>query len=183
MKQLVLLIGFVAFFACKSEKKKTQILETEDDTIVVNNEIEGNQYFEVILDAVVKKDDKFHLFYKDFNSKEYSSKRVLEVIVKGSENSQKLVFSIPEGIIPNGLRLDFGVNYSQEPITLNNLKITYNNKEFYFNDGKFEQLFKPNKYIIYNEKDKLITTQPINGSYDPNFVSINIEDIVFSMLD
>lgn len=183
MKQLILVISFVFLVSCKSETKNKQIIETNDTTIIINNENEGNLYFEVILDAVVKKDDKFHLFYKDFNNNGYSSDRVLEKIVKGSENNQLIIFSIPEEVIPNGLRLDLGVNFSQEPIIFNNLKIRYDNKEFSFNHGKFPQLFKPNKFVIYNEKDKLIYTQPINGSYDPNFVSINLEDIVFSLLD
>ena len=35
--------------------------------------IDGSTKFEVIMDVVVKKNDKFHLFYKDLNAKDYSS--------------------------------------------------------------------------------------------------------------
>ena len=39
------------------------------------------------------------------------------------------------------------------------------------------------EFVVYDENTKLITTKPIQEQYDPNFVSINLEDIVFSMLD
>lgn len=182
MKQLILLFCFFFIIACKFQNKNVKTVENEDSEIIINNKIKGNQYFEVILDVIVKKDDKFHLFYKDFNNNGYSSERVSESIVQGGESNQKILFSIPEGIVPNGLRLDFGVNYEQEPIIFNNLTIRYFNKEFYFKN-KFAQLFKPNKFASYNEIDKLIITKPIDGNYDPNFVSISLEDITFPLID
>ena len=183
MRPLIILITLILFFSCKSEKKPTKVIETPNNNFVINNEVEGHLFYEIILDVVVKKNDKFHLFYKDFNDNGYTSERVLEKEVRGSEDEQSIVFKIPEEIIPNGLRIDFGVNYSQEPIVLKNLKIRYDKKEFYFDDGKFEQLFKPSKYVSYNNTDKLIVTKPVGGAYDPNFVSVNIEGIVFPMLD
>ncbi|WP_123812054.1 hypothetical protein [Mangrovimonas sp. DI 80] len=183
MRLFFLIFCFVFFYSCKSEKKETKAIEAPNNSFVINDEVEGNLYFEIILEVLVTKDDKFHLFYKDLNDTEYSSERVVERIVKGSENLQTIVFSIPEEVIPNGLRLDVGVNFSQEPIFLKNLKIRYDKKEFYFNDGKFEQLFRPNKFISYDSLDQIIFTQSIDGIYDPNFVSINLEDIVFSMID
>ncbi|MHA7942474.1 hypothetical protein ACJOV8_005345 [Formosa sp. 3Alg 14/1] len=183
MRLLIILITLISFFSCKSEKKSSKDIEANDHQFVINNEVEGHLFYEIILDVVVKKDDKFHVFYKDFNNSGYAPERALMNEVKGSEDVQSIVFKIPEEIIPNGLRIDFGVNYSQEPIVLKNLKIRYDKKEFYFDDGKFEQLFKPSKYASYNNTAKLIVTQPIDGAYDPNFVSVNIEGIVFPMLD
>lgn len=168
--------------SCKSDKKENKI-ESEKPTISINNDIEGHSYYEVIMDIVVLKDDKFHVFYKDFNNDGFSDQRVIEAVVKGSKDPQQVVFAIPEEIIPNGLRLDFGINYGQDPIKLNNLKIRFDKNEFDFNDGKFEQLFKPNKFVSYDVENQKIITEPIDGAYDPNFVSINLEDIVFSLMD
>ncbi|EGV43072.1 hypothetical protein BZARG_1632 [Bizionia argentinensis JUB59] len=183
MKRLFLFFCFVSIISCKSDKKEEQKTIPIDNTITTNTEIDGKMYFEIIMDAVVLKDDKFHVFYKDFNDGGFSGERVIEALVKGNVNNQQIIFAIPEEIIPNGLRLDFGVNYGQEPIKLNSLKIRFDKREFQFNDGKFEQLFKPNKFVIYGEKDKEIITEPIDGLYDPNFVSINLEDIIFSLMD
>lgn len=172
----------ISFISCKSDKKEN-IIESDKSAIVTNNDINGNMYYDVIMDVVVLKDDKFHVFYKDFNDQGFSDQRVIEAIVKGSKDPQQLVFAIPEEIIPNGLRLDFGINYGQDPIKLNSLKIRFDKNEFDFYDGKFEQLFKPNKFVTYDIENQNIITEPIDGIYDPNFVSINLEDIVFSLID
>lgn len=182
MKKIILLICFAAFVSCKLDKKEEQIMP-DKNLIITNNDIDGKLYFEVIMDVVVLKDDKFHLFYKDFNDNGYSDQRVIEAVVKGSEDNQQIVYAIPEEIMPIGLRLDFGINYNQEPIKLNKLKLRFDKKEFEFNDGKFEQLFRPNKFVSYDVENHKIVAEPIDGFYDPNFVSINLEDIVFSLID
>lgn len=181
MRKILPIIFLFLLVTCKSKNKETP--PPQESSILINNKIDRNFHFKVIMDVVVKKDDKFHLFYKDLNTNEYSPDRVLEKSIKGSEKIQTIIFSIPEQVIPSGLRIDFGTNYSQESITLENLKIRYDNKEFHFNENKFEQLFRPNKFVVYDENTKLITTKPVQEQYDPNFVSINLEDIVFSMLD
>lgn len=175
---------FLCILSCvrTKETKKTNVSEPQI-AIVVNYEAPSYNFFEVEMDVIVKKNDKFHLFYKDFNDNGYSSTRVLEQMIKGKEHAQKIVFSIPEGVIPSGLRIDFGMNYSQLPITLNSLKIRYDRKEFYFNEEMFVQLFRPNKFTYYSKKNKTITSNPINGKYDPNYSSINLEEIVFSLIE
>jgi len=183
MERLFLIICLITAISCKPEKKVEKENIPVDSTITTNMKTEGEMYFEIIMDVVVLKDDKFHVFYKDFNDKGFSDERVVEAIVEGNKNSQKIVFAIPEGIIPVGLRIDFGSNYGQEPIKLNKLKIRFDRNEFDFNDGKFEQLFKPNKFVFYDERSKEIIAEPIDGVYDPNFVSINIEDIIFLLMD
>lgn len=183
MKRIIILICFASLISCKSDKKEQVIEPSDANTIIKNNDIEGNMYFEVIMNVVVLRDDIFHVFYKDFNDEGYSAEKVIEVDVKGKKDNQQLVFALPEDIIPNGLRLDFGTNYGQDPIKLNTLKIRFDKNEFVFDDGKFEQLFKPNKFVVYGESDQEIITEPIDGAYDPNFVSINLEDITFSLMD
>lgn len=174
----------LCILSCVKTQKTKKIKASEPQiAIVVNHEVPSYYFFEVEMDVVVKKNDKFHLFYKDFNDSGYSSTRVLEQMIKGKENTQKVVFSIPEGVIPTGLRIDVGMNYSQAPIILNSLKIRYDRKEIYFNEEMFIQLFRPNKFTNYSKKNKTITTQPIDGKYDPNFSSINLEEITFSLLD
>lgn len=182
MKRFIFLVFLVSSISCITDKKEEQ-KAADKNAIITNNDIDGKMYFEVIMDVVAIKDDKFHVFYKDFNDNNYSDKRVIEAVVKGSNEMQQIVFAIPEEIIPDGLRLDFGINYSQGPIYLKNLKIRFDKNEFEFSDGKFEQLFKPNKYTSYDVENRNIITKPIDGAYDPNFVSINLEDIVFSLID
>tara|TARA_B110000967_G_C18900429_1_gene574488 strand:- start:6596 stop:7135 length:540 start_codon:yes stop_codon:yes gene_type:complete len=179
MKIFLQIIILVLLVGCKYKNQKTEIHESS----IIGNKIDREFQFEVIMDVVVKKNDKFHLFFKDLNVKDYSANRVLEKKINGIDQIQTIVFLIPVEVIPTGLRIDFGINYSQEPIALLGFKIRYDNNEFDFNENKFEQLFRPNKFVNYNEKTKLITTSSIQGQYDPNFESINLEEIVFSMLD
>ncbi|MEO8933671.1 MAG: hypothetical protein ABI295_05140, partial [Xanthomarina sp.] len=108
MKRIILFICLISIVSCKSDKKTERIESFDENTITINAEIEGNMYFEIIMDVVVLKDDKFHVFYKDFNDEGFSEERVIEAIVKGNKNNQQVVFAIPEEVIPNGLRLDFG---------------------------------------------------------------------------
>jgi hypothetical protein len=184
MRKFILTVGVLVIIACVKNKETKKTEETDPQiTVVTNHEASGNYYFEVEMDVVVEKNDKFHLFYKDFNDSGYSSIRVLEQMIRGRENSQKVVFSIPEGVIPIGLRIDVGMNYSQSPIILNSLKIRYDRKEFYFNEEMFIQLFRPNKFTYYSKQNKTITTQPIDGKFDPHYISINLEEIIFSLLD
>ncbi|MDA9334940.1 hypothetical protein N9Q89_02140 [Flavobacteriaceae bacterium] len=179
MKFFLQIIILVLLVTCKYKNPKTDIHESS----IIGNKIDREFQFEVIMDVVVKKNDKFHLFYKDLNAKDYSANRVLEKKINGIDQIQTIIFLIPAEVIPTGLRIDFGINYSQEPIALLGFKIRYDKNEFDFNENKFEQLFRPNKFVNYNEKTKLITTTSIQGQYDPNFESINLEEIVFSMLD
>ncbi|MFV0565528.1 MAG: hypothetical protein ACK5NB_06830 [Flavobacteriaceae bacterium] len=183
MKKLILLFSLISVISCRDNKKENQNVVEEQYNVITNDSVADNLYYEVIIGVIVKQNDRFHLFYKDFNDDGYSSDRVIETIIKGSEINQQITFPIPEEVIPNGLRIDFGINYSQPPIILNSLKIRYNKKEFSFDDGKFEQLFRPNKFVSYNELEKKIVTEPIDGVYDPNFVSIDIGEIFFSLMD
>lgn len=184
MRNLILMAKILFIISCSRTGKtnKIEVIEPEF-TVTANLDAPHNYCFEVEIDVVVKKDDIFHVFYKDLNDKDYSADRVVEQKIKGMENSQIVVFSIPEGIIPTGLRLDFGMNYVQSSIKLNTFIIRQERNELYFDEEMFIQLFKPNKHTMYDKQSKLISSRPIEGKYDPNFTSIDLHNITFSLID
>lgn len=179
------LMLFLLFLFCHCNETKTKLKDDYPDPfkVTVNSSIVGENRFKLIIDVVVLKNDKFQLYYKEYNIAEFSANKMTEVFVNGSTNSQKIIFSIPSNETPTHLRLDFGANYSQEVIKFNNMVLRYGNKEYEFDNEKFAQLFKSNKYTSFDEFSKKIKNKVISERYDPHYISINLEEIIFQLLE
>ena len=91
--------------------------------------------------------------------------------VKGSENSQTVVFNLPEEVIPTNLRIDFGHSQDQEAMTINNFKMTYAGKTFEAPGATFFKYFRPNEECTEVDKVKaLVIPVKKEGKYfGPSF--------------
>lgn len=107
------------FIGCKNEKSV--------DQLDVVNPVVADNIFKVTIESIVKKDDDYSLYYTDGSSPDF--KEPLWTGVKGSENAQKTLFSIPDENFPSELRLDFGMKKDQEDIVLKSIVLEYNGKK------------------------------------------------------
>jgi len=166
MKVNKILLGLflaLALTSCKDEKKSD-----ETSTPEKKEEVKSN-FFTVTLNATVKKDDSFQLYYKDKYEAPYEEQNSMFIEFKGSESPQDIVFKLPEEALPNYIRLDFGTNKNQEPVTVNSVKINYLGKNFDIKGSDFFKYFVVNELTMKADKEKSIVT-PITtkeGTYDP----------------
>ena len=156
----VLLAGI--FTSCKNEK-------SVDSLDVVKSEVVDNN-FQVTLDVIVKKNDDFALFYSEDGTSNFTLAPVW-MGVKGSENVQKVVFALPENTIPTHLRIDFGINKDQEPMTIINYKMTYAGKTFETPGASFFKYFRPNEECTQIDKVKglIIPVKKGEKYFGPSF--------------
>jgi len=160
LSSILLLAVFLT--GCKNEKPI-------DSLDVVKTE-EAVKIFQITLDVTVKKNDDFALFYTEDGSINFTGNPIW-IGVKGSETSQKVVFNLPEDVIPTNLRLDFGISKDQEPMTINNFKMTYAGKTFEAPGATFFQYFRPNEECTQVDKVKaLVIPVKKEGKYfGPSF--------------
>lgn len=166
MKANKLFLGLflsLTLLSCKKEADKS----TENGGAVTEVK---QEVFTITLNAVVAKDDSFQIFYKEKvdDSVPFEDKNSIYAEVKGSDKAQDIVFKLPENVLAQQIRLDYGINKEQSPIKINSFKVKYFDKEINI-DGK--DFFK---HFIFNESTVKIDPQtstltPIlaNGNYDP----------------
>jgi hypothetical protein len=128
----LVIVMSVFFLGCKNEEK----------TEVINKETDIEKYT-VSLNVIVKEDDDFQIYYTDKTSADFSEESSLWVKVKGSEISQKVVFTIPEGELPTLFRFDFGLNKEQKDIKLESVEIEYFGKKFIVKGKEIAIYFRP----------------------------------------
>jgi len=164
MKTKVILASLLlslAFISCKKEENKAPEKE-----IVVNN-------LKVSLDLVIQKDDSLQLFYKDDAIPSFDEKNSVWAYVKGSPNSQEVVFTLPEEIFPTSLRFDIGNKEGQGPVVINNFKMEYHDKVYKANDSTMTY-FLPNDQLKYDAAIKTLTPVKVKDMpYDPFIYSVD----------
>jgi hypothetical protein len=159
-KVATLLILFsLVLTGCKKEK-------SVDDLPVVKPEVEESKV-QVVLDAVVKKDDSFQVFYTQDGTLNFDEKYAVRVNIKGSEVSQKIVFDLPDDIAFTYLRIDTGENDKQEVIKVNNLLIKYYDKKLEAKGNGIFQYFTPNDQMVLDNANATLTPKQVAGKkYD-----------------
>ena len=163
MKAKIILVSFflsLTFLSCKKESKS--------DNSVAVTEVKANT-FDVTIDAVIKNDDELILFYKDESINYFDEKNTVYIGVKGNNLAQKVTFNIPEGVMPNDIRLDISSKINQEPIKINSVTLSFEGKQSIISQVDFLKFFKPNEYIQYNDASATATFSEKDGNYDPFF--------------
>lgn len=162
------LILFVTFASCKKEASQNR-----DEVKSAEVETQKNN-FQVTLTATVKTDDNFQLYYsQDAYEVPYKEENSVWMTVKANENPQDIVFNLPEDVIPNYVRIDFGTNEDQKEIIIKNFKMKYYSKSFEAKDSLFFNYFIPNDCVkIVDKKNSIVQTfKTKEGKYDPLFYS------------
>lgn len=158
MRKIFLLISLLAFtiFSCKDESKDVEKVESKPQT------------FDVTLNMVVPKDDKFQLFYTDESVVDFDEKKSIWIDVKGSDSPQDIIFQLPPDEIPSNIRIDLGTNETQSPMKLNSFEMSYFSKSFTLKDSLILSHFVIGEQLMYDKKTSILT--PNKGKaevYDP----------------
>ncbi|MGX7667847.1 hypothetical protein [Flavobacterium pedocola] len=163
-KILVGLLLALTLLSCKKEEKVEEKTEVATEQLAANPNI-----FSVTLNATVKKDDSFQIYYKNDDAASYEEKNSFFIEFKGSDKPQDIVFKLPEDVLPNYLRLDFGTNKEQPEIVVNSFKIDYLGKTFEAKGTDFFKYLTVNELTMKKDTAKSSVTPIITkeGTYDP----------------
>ncbi len=159
---LAILIGFSALLInCKGENKEEKQVTPEIDNS-----------FKITMNLVVPKDDDFQFFYNEDGSDIYTADKCVTVSVKGSPDSQDVVFKLPQDVIPESLRFDIGSNKEQGDVKINKFTMEYMSKKFSANGDLFYFYLGNNSSIKYDREKGIATPLPNNPEgYDPIFTA------------
>lgn len=163
-KFLILLLVTVSLISCKKEESKPA------EEVVAAPEV-----FTFTLNAVVKSDDDFQIFFKEDNNPESPYEEVNSVWsggIKGSENAQDIVFNLPEGVYPTQIRFDFGQKMQPE-IVINSLKVNLKEKSFTLKGAEFFNYFTPDEKFVKVDQSasKITPIKQADDKYDPMLYS------------
>lgn len=164
MKKSVILFSLVfmsMFFSCKDDSK------IEEKVVVQNKPV-----FKIALDLVIKKDDSLQVFYCENGENEINGANTVWSSVKGNNNSQQVIFNLPEDVFPTKLRIDLSKNKDQDEIEIKGFTINYDEKSFSVKDTMFYQYFIPNEQIDWDRKKAIAKFKSKEGEFfDPQFGS------------
>lgn len=164
MKKSVILFSMVfmpMFFSCKNDSKNEEKVLVKDKPV-----------FKIALDLVIKKDDSLQVFYCENGETEINGANTVWSSVKGNDNSQQVIFNLPEDVLPTKLRIDLSKNKNQDEIEVKGLTINYNEKTFSVKDTMFYQYFIPNEQIDWDRKKAIAKFKVKEGEFfDPQFGS------------
>lgn len=137
MKTKFITILLVAFtlFSCKQEKKSA-------DADVKKDEV--SNVFQVVFELNVNIDDHFRIYYTEDGSINFNEEHCVWADIKGSPETQKVVFNLPENTIPTQIRWDLGVNKNQEDMVIKSFNMSYLGKTFEAKGPLFFKYFRPN---------------------------------------
>lgn len=128
-----LILMVLMAFSCKNNTEEAKQAEAP---IVENN-------VKITMDVTIKKDDDIQVYYTEKTSTDFNEKESLWQHVTGSENPQKIVFTIPEDVLPSMVRLDFGVSNIQEDIKFSGIEFEYYGKKFTATGEILANYFRP----------------------------------------
>ncbi|WP_242203335.1 hypothetical protein [Aestuariivivens insulae] len=177
-KKLILMLLIAGFTSCKSDKKSE--MQSSKDEINLDSSSKFNKKAEneihnsliVTIDAIVTKDDTFHLMYLSDNITSWSSKGLIKTKVKGDEVAQKIQFKFPQGVFPTKFRIDLGFNEEQKSIDLYKMTFQFEGKEVIVEEHLIEKYFTPNIYAKYVEGNMAdLRFQEINNKYNPLIIT------------
>lgn len=148
--KMSLLLCCIMFFSvgCK-QKADQEPLEPTEENIIQNSE--SKKVFSLTLEAVVKKEDVFSLFYTQYEGENFSGEQMINTKVYPSDQAQEIKFELPEEDYPLNIRVDFGSNPSQESIIITEFDLKYYNSSYKI---KGSELYK---YFNFNEGVEMLS--------------------------
>lgn len=183
MKAKSVLIGFflaLVLVSCKNENSKDK---SSDDSI--EKIVQKKNVFKFTINAIVKKDDNFQIYYKENEQDDFVEKNSLYVSFKGSESPQDIVFELPEDVVPNYVRFDYGTNKEQTEVIFNSVQLNYLDKSFTIKNNELANFISFNEGTLKFDKAKGSITPFVlkDGTYDPmSFTSTTLYDQVQLLL-
>lgn len=163
MKKIILLALIVVSFSCKNKEKQTPKEEPKKEA-----EVKKPEKFIIEATFKLEKSDDFRLFANGIfvNNTRTMNLSITEEVTR-SENTQTLIFDLPEGVRPD---YEVGINLGSKErkrIEFLEVKISYGDIEFIATPDKISDLFYLNEYINYTPENGVFQTQDANGKHNP----------------
>ena len=137
MKKIILItVVFLNFISCKNDTANNSSNQDSENK-------KTEDFFSVVLDVVVKKDEAFQVYYTDQTSDKFNEEQSIWIETKGSESSQKITFNLPKDFYPTMVRLDFGLKDIQEDIQLNTIEFKHLDKSVLLKGEEIVKYFRP----------------------------------------
>ena len=160
----------IVFISCKDEKKQTkkeEEIKSSKDLITKNKDLYVDNY-QLEINLIIENEDLFQVFFSEDYSLSFLEENSILKEINPSIESQKLVFDLPEGIIPDRFRIDIGRNPSQGKIKIENMIFRLEDKELLISGDLLQKYLIPNIFINYNEGFYYLNSA--NNKYDPYFL-------------
>jgi hypothetical protein len=157
---LFLSLGFVS---CKNKSQKEEVKEPQKEKSLT---------FDVTLEIVTPADVDLILYYKDGTNEWFEEEKAVWNGAKTKAEVQTVTFNMPEGVLPNDLRLDIGRNEFKglKDVEIKRITFSYLNNKFEIQEDQIGMYFKPNQYITFDPATKLYSFKKDDkGNYDPFF--------------
>lgn len=144
MKKLTVLL-LLLLFSCKS-------IQYEPTIITLS--------FKCLNDEIIR------LFYIDYVETGFSTEMMLTKRIQGKDEFQHIVFEIPAKHRPKSFRIDLGENKVETAVFIEDIKISYGDKELYISKGIIKRYFKENIYVETLDYHKFFR-KSVENRYDP----------------
>lgn len=124
MKSKLSLFLLIAFLSISCKK--------EGNTKPIDSEVSEDRedIFTAAFDLIIQKDDNMHLYYTTDGTINFTEENSVWFPVKGSTEVQEVFFSLPVGVVPSLIRVDFGYgkNEAQSDVELKKFQMRFNDK-------------------------------------------------------
>jgi hypothetical protein len=177
MKNTFVILLAIISFSCKNNEKKEVKLDEANEIITETPALK------VIINATVLVDDVFEVYFYQQGDEKFKSNDFINASIVGSPNPQEIVFTLPENVYPERLRLDFGKNRKQKEIELYSVQLFYGWKAYTFSKEELRNDLKPSKFIDYNMETMTIRTKEVDNRYDPYFYTMKVTNIVNYLME
>lgn len=148
-KLFTFLLAGLAFVSCKNEKSVDELPVEKKKPVVSQVRLE--------LDMIIPADDIFQVYYTEDGTANCSEENSVKVNVKGSPNSQKLIFEFPENKKINYLRIDIGENPNQGTLKVEHCFYTYFGKTLVLKGNEFFQYWSPTEHFTVDATTSSLT--------------------------
>ncbi|WP_338376116.1 hypothetical protein [uncultured Flavobacterium sp.] len=125
IKSIFLVIILALFTSCNGDKDSNKVI--------------------IKIETVIKENDSIRVFYTSDNSIDFKEEQAVWKKTDGSIKNQEIVIEIPNNILPNQLRIDFGNNILNQEIVLNKICVSYLESTFEAKGEEIYWYFRPDE--------------------------------------
>lgn len=134
--------------------------------------IKKRDFFEITIEGVFAKNDKIQVFYL-VEGQEWKDENSILRPVYASEEMQKIVLNVPDNVFPENIRVDLGINTTQQYVTIKNISVKHNAKIINGDLEAYKKYFYGNEFVSWDPNYFGYKLSTVNDNYDPFLMGNN----------
>ena len=167
MRKINLIFLVVVVLFTSSCKENDQVGKENSQTKHENNQIKKNVFI-VEMNITNKEKDVICLYYKDNTISYFNNEMAIYKNIEKNENSQNIVFELPEGFLPNDFRFDLSHENEKQSMIVNNIKTPDEEVGRGVENFELDKFFTPNEGVVFSETNRSYSfKRNADGNYDP----------------